>query len=211
MPKALLIVFVSTLGLFATVASGPAGTTTLVIDGARSRVVINVGKAGLLGVAGHAHEVMAPAVKGTVELDRTDWQRSTVRIEFDAAAMKVTGKDEPAADVAEVQRVMLSEKVLDVRRFPSIVFTSRRLTVTSRTPASADIAIDGDLRLHGVTRPATVRATARLGADGVLTAHGSFSIRQTDFGIQPVTAGGGTVRVRDEVAVVFDLATRQAQ
>jgi polyisoprenoid-binding protein YceI len=168
-----------------------------------------VGKTGLFGFAGHAHEVVAPALRGTVEFDKTDWPRSTVRIQFDAAALKVTGRGEPAGDVPEVQRVMLSESVLDVRRFPSIVFTSRRLTVTAQTPASADIAIDGDLTLHGVTRPTTVRAAARLGVDGVITARGSFSIRQTDFGIQPVAAGGGTVRVKNEVTVAFDLATRQ--
>jgi polyisoprenoid-binding protein YceI len=198
------------LGLFGS-ALVPGERTTLVIDRAASRVVIDVGKSGVFGFAGHAHEVVAPAVRGTVEFDRANWQASTVRVEFEAAALKVTAKDEPPADVPEVQRVMLSDKVLDVRRFPAIVFQSRRLTVTAQTQDSANVSMDGELTLHGVTRPITLRGTVRLGADGALTARGSFSIKQTDFGIQPVTAGGGTVRVRDEVGVTFDLTARQVQ
>ena len=34
---------------------------------------------------------------------------------------------------------------------------------------------------------------------------GNALIRQTDFGIQPVRAAGGAVRVKDEVEVQFDI------
>ena len=39
-------------------------------------------------------------------------------------------------------------------------------------------------------------------------ATGTLKLKQTDFGIKPVTAGAGTVRVKDEVSVDFTLVAR---
>jgi hypothetical protein len=38
--------------------------------------------------------------------------------------------------------------------------------------------------------------------------HGSASVRQTDFGIKPVSAGGGAIKVKDEVRVEFEIFGR---
>ena len=182
-----------------------SGPTELTVDAADSQVVIRVGKAGVFGFAGHRHEVTATEVHGRVTLDPTDLQRTSVSLELSAAAMRVTGKDEPPADVGEVQRVMLSEQVLDVKRFPTIVFQSRRVSVTTRTANTAEVLIEGDVRLHGTTRPLSVHARAAFDAGGRLTARGSFLLKQTDFGMVPVTAAGGTIRVKDELDIQFVL------
>jgi polyisoprenoid-binding protein YceI len=178
---------------------------TLTIDAADSQVVILVGKAGLFGFVGHAHEVVAPGVRGDVTLDAADWQHSSVSLEFDTASLRVTGKDEPPADVPEVQRIMLSELVLDVKRFPTVAFRSRRVFVSARTADAADMRIEGDLTLHGTTRPTTIRLNVALDGESRLTARGAFSIKQTDFGMVPVTAVGGTVRVKDDLDIQFVL------
>jgi polyisoprenoid-binding protein YceI len=183
------------------------GPMVLAIDAANSRVVIDVGRSGLFGFAGHNHEVLAPAVSGRVTFDPGDWPHSAVTLQFDAAALRVTGKGDPPADIPEVQRVMLSSEVLDVKRFPTVAFRSRRVSATPRTPQTIDLVIEGDVTLHGTTRPMTVRTTATLEPDG-MTARGGFVLRQTEFGMQPVTAAGGTVRVKDEVQVQFLLKAR---
>ena len=36
-----------------------------------------------------------------------------------------------------------------------------------------------------------------------LTVEGKLEVRDSDFGIRPVTAAGGTVRVKDEVTILF--------
>jgi polyisoprenoid-binding protein YceI len=190
-------------------AAGGRGPIVMTIDPDTSQVVIEVGKAGLFGFAGHAHEIVAPA-RGRVTFDPDDWQRSTVELEFDAAALRVTGKGEPAGDVPEVQRTMLSDQVLDVKRYPVVVFRSRRVSVEGRSGNASTVVIAGDLTLHGTTRPMTIRAAATLDAGGRLTARGSFSLKQTDFGIQPVTAGAGTVRVKDVLVVRFVLIARRS-
>jgi polyisoprenoid-binding protein YceI len=184
------------------------GPMELAIDAENSQVLIQVGKEGLFGFAGHAHEVAATAVHGRVTFDPSDLQHATVWLEFPAAALRVTGKAEPPDDVVEVQKVMLGERVLDVDRYPTIVFSSRRISVTARTAATADVVIDGDMTLHAVTRPMTVRASVTLDPGDRIAARGSFVLKQTDFGMVPVTAVGGTIRVRNELDIQFVLNTR---
>ena len=185
------------------------GPEQLAIDSARTTITLHVGRAGVLGFAGHDHEIAVPAVQGQVTLDRSDVTRSTMTATFDAAALKVSGRGEPPADVPEVQRVMLSDKVLDVQRYPTITFQSRQVSVTGAPGDHMTLRIAGDLTLHGVTRPLTVPVTVDLTADG-LRANGKATVRQSLFGIKPVNAGAGTVRVKDEVEVVLSVtATRR--
>jgi polyisoprenoid-binding protein YceI len=179
------------------------------VDVNSSKVAVNVGKSGLFKVAGHPHEVVAPAFTGRVTIDRADLSRSVLSLEFDAGALKVTGKDEPAEDVPQVQSVMVSDRVLDVKRYPKITFVSRSISLMDATRDGAMVRITGDLTLHGITKSVTVPARVRF--DGaMLTATGSTTVRQTLFGIEPVTAGAGTIKVKDEVEIVFTIVARHA-
>jgi polyisoprenoid-binding protein YceI len=180
------------------------------IDAANSRVLIRVGRAGVLAFAGHVHEVLAPVLKGRVSVEPGDPQRSSVSLEFDASALRVSGEGEPPADVPQVQEVMLSERVLDVKHFPAVAFQSRRVSARPGTRDHFELTIEGDLTLHGVTRPLIIHANTAFEPNG-LSARGTFVITQSDFGIRPVTAAGGTVKVRDEVDVEFLLRARRSE
>jgi polyisoprenoid-binding protein YceI len=171
-------------------------------------VRILVGRAGLFAFAGHDHEIVAPAIRGQVNLDRNDVSRSIIILEFGAGALQVSGVGEPAEDVPEVQRVMLSDRVLDVERFPTIAFRSRRITLAQQSADRLELRVTGELTLHGVTQPLTIPVTVALGTDR-LTAQGKATVRQTSFAIRPVTAGAGTVRVKDEVEVIFSISARR--
>jgi polyisoprenoid-binding protein YceI len=177
------------------------------VDQAASQVTVHVGRAGAFGFVGHDHEVAVPNVDGTIVLDSADATKSTITLKFDVTTMKVTGQGEPAADVPEVQRVMLSDRVLDAQRYPTIAFTSRRIVIVKQAVDQLALRVEGDLTLHGVTRPITVPVDVRLAADR-LTATANATVRQTDFGIRPVTAGAGTVKVKDELAVAFRIVAR---
>jgi polyisoprenoid-binding protein YceI len=193
-------------------AGAPAGRgpTVLTIDPGESRVTILVGKAGMMSFAGHVHEVVAPAVRGRVTFDPMDWPHACVSLEFDAAALRVTGKDEAASDVPTVEKTMLGAQVLDVEHFPTIAFQSRRVSVVISASGPAALTIDGDMTLHGKTRPMTVQAAASVDASGRVTATGAFTLKQTDFGIVPVTAAGGTIRVKDDIDIRFELKASPA-
>lgn len=193
-----------------TVAPTGQGPKILTIDAADSHVTILVGKAGVLSFAGHTHEIATSAVRGRVRFDPADWPHASVSLEFDAAALRVTGKGEAASDVPAVERTMLGEQVLDVRRFPTITFQSRRVSAAFHGAHAVTLTIDGDMTLRGATRPITVRAEATSDASGRVTATGAFTLKQSDFGITPVTAAGGTIRVRDQVDIRFVLKASPA-
>jgi polyisoprenoid-binding protein YceI len=103
---------------------------------------------------------------------------------------------------------MLSERVLDAQRFPTITFASRRVSVLERSADRLVLRIEGDLTLRGTTRPVALSVEVRMSPDR-LTATGKTTVRQTDFGIRPVTAGAGTVRVKDEVELAYSVVARQ--
>ena len=190
-------------------AAAPLGTAarTFRIDPARSRASIAVGKAGAFSFAGHTHEVAIPAVAGTVMVEADAVERSTVQLEIDAARLTVTGKGDPPKDVPEIQRVMVSDKVLDVDRFPKILFQSTGVTVERRTGTTLDLNVAGTLTLHQVARPIRVPVHADIEAD-TLTASGRFQVKQTDHGIKPVSVGG-VVNVKDALDISFTIVARE--
>jgi polyisoprenoid-binding protein YceI len=177
------------------------------VDRAASQVTVRVGRAGAFGFAGHDHEVAVPNIDGTIVFDSADATKSTITLRFDVAAMKVSGRGEPPADVPEVQRVMLSDRVLDAQRYPTIAFTSRRIVVVKQAVDRLTLRVEGELTIHGVTRPITVPVELSLAGDQ-LAATATANVRQTDFGIRPVTAGAGTVKVKDELAIAFRIVAR---
>jgi polyisoprenoid-binding protein YceI len=176
-------------------------TKTFVIDPAESHAVVTVGKAGLFSfAAGHTHEV-ASSMKGSVELDADDPTQSTIHMEIDAAALQVSPKNEPPDDVPQVQTAMLSDKVLDVEHYPTIVFQSAHVTVTKSANQAWELTVSGDFTLHGTTKPLTFPVSAELNTDR-LTAHGQFQIKQSDYGIKPVSVAG-VVKVKDELGISY--------
>jgi polyisoprenoid-binding protein YceI len=192
------------IGVTAT-AWGAARTYT--IDPERSSATIAVGKSGALSfAAGHTHEVVAPAVAGTMTVDVDDPARSTVHVTIDASKLKVTGKGESASDVPKVQQTMAGADVLDVSRYPTITFTSTSMAIKGRTGTSLDATVTGDLTIHDVTRAISVPVSVQLGA-ATVTATGRFSVKQTDYGIKPVSVGG-VVSVKDALNISFTIVGR---
>ena len=197
MRKRIACAWVSLVSLAVVPASAQVAETFRVAP-AESSVLIHVGAAGMLGFLGHNHEIAAPAMNGTIEVNRSELARSTVAIEFQAQGLRVTGKGEPAADVPDVQRTMQGEQVLDAEHHPSIFYRSREIVMKGKATGQVSVVVRGDLTLRGVTRPVDVTGTVVLTED-TLTMKGTARVRQTDFGLRPVTAAGGTVRVKDEL------------
>jgi hypothetical protein len=43
-----------------------------------------------------------------------------------------------------------------------------------------------------------------------LRSQGEVTLRQTDYGIKPVSVAGGTLKLKDDVKVTFDVLARRA-
>ena len=96
---------------------------------------------------------------------------------------------------------MLGPEVLDVTQFPAIRFESTTVEGTQLDGWT----VRGQLTLHGQTQPVTVKVVFDHGHY-----RGSASLKQTDFGIIPISIAGGTVKVKDEVSIEFDIVTRSS-
>ena len=196
-------------GLWFGPADARAETRRYALDANASQVVVHVGKAGLLSIAGHEHEVVSGGMHGTVSADPERIEQASVDVWFDAGALRVTGKGEPAADIPSVQETMLSSQVLDAPRYPGIHFQSTAVTGAHRDGEVVLFDLHGKLSIHGVTREITLPVRVTFDADR-LQALGSTKLRQTDFGIKPISKAG-VVKVKDELEVTWRLVARSRQ
>lgn len=161
------------------------------IDAAKSSMTVHVEKTGVLSAFGHEHLIAAPIASGSV-----DAAAHKVEIRVNAGALKVRDTKGSDKDKAQIQSTMTGPEVLDVKSYPEITFRS-----TSAEPASAGSwTVKGDLTLHGQTRPVSVAVKE---VNGRYT--GSAQLKQTEFGIKPVRVAGGTVKVKDEVKIEFEI------
>ena len=193
------------LALAGSLSLRAAGPRTFTVEPDRSHAMIAVGKSGAFSFAGHTHEVEAPVTSGAVRLDPDTPAKSDVKLVFNAAKMHVTGKGDPADDGPKVQEVMIGEQVLDVKKFPTITFESTGVTAKGAAP-SMELTVAGRLTIRGATRPVTAPVSVRI-EGAMLSATGKFLIKQTDFGIKPISVGG-VVKVKDELTITFTIVAR---
>ena len=184
-----LCTFVAGLLVAATSVAQPAA-----IDTQHSTVTVHVYKTGLFSGLAHNHIVQAPIASGMV-----DPVQRTVVFSFNAADLKIADTEGSESEHKEIESTMKGPTVLDVARFPAISFASKRVEAAS----AQTYRVTGNLKLHGTTREITVPVTL---SDGVYK--GSVNLKQTDFGITPVKVAGGTVKVKDEVEISFEIRAR---
>jgi len=174
-----------------------ATAQTLALDTQRSKMTVRVYKSGLFSALGHDHEIQAPIESGEINTSAR-----TVTLTVDARKLTVLDPDLAADKRAQVQKDMHSEKVLDSERFHEIRFQSTSVEGGS----GGALNVRGQLTLHGQTQPVSMEVRQ---ANGAYT--GRAKLKQTAFGITPVSAGGGTVKVKDEVLVEFEIVPRSGK
>jgi polyisoprenoid-binding protein YceI len=185
-----------------------AGDTTYAVDAGKSSVVVHVGKEGIFSFAGHEHVVTAPRLQGKVLAAPDDLSRCRVTLTFETAALRVQEKGEPKGDAAKVQEAMLGPQVLDAKRHPSVTFKSRTVTGKTAAQGTYDLTIRGDLSLHGVTRSVALPLRVEVGGDA-LKASGRLVLRQTEYGIKPLSVGG-VVKVKDALTIDYAIVATKA-
>lgn len=180
-----------------------AGAEVLAIDPARSLIAVTVRRGGALARLGHDHVVASRGVTGFAApaAGRADFSFRLDQMSVDDGALRAeAGLDTaPSAAAIEGTRANMLTKVLDAQRFPLVALHAEaagagkvRLTIT----------------LHGVTR--TVDAPARLERQaGELAASGALQLRQSDFGITPMSVLAGAITVQDTMELRYRLVARQ--
>jgi polyisoprenoid-binding protein YceI len=182
-------------------AQAPAGPDSTVyrLDPV-SRLVVETGKAGLFGFAGHTHVIQAHAVRGEL-VYRPGRAASSLHLTLPTDSLEVL----TPPDTEEIRKVTESMRteVLHVDRYPEMRFAAESLDARS-----GKMSFPLLVTMAGTTRRVPVTAEVTIGPDSI-RAVGTFSAKQTDFGIEPYSGGpGGTVKVADKVTFCFDLIGR---
>ena len=158
------------------------------VDPKASHVRIHLGRSGLFKFMGHEHHIEAPVAEGRVEVTDGDPARSSVTLRFASASLHVIPGSEPADDIPKVEERMRGPEVLEVSRYPEIVFAST--SVRGAAPgASLKLIVAGTLTLKGRSFP--VEIPLDVGRQGEsITAKGEVELKLRDWGIEPPSVGG---------------------
>ena len=168
-----------------------AHAATQDIDVEHSTLTLRVYKTGLFSAFAHDHEINAP-----IRLGSFDEEKQTVELNVDARTLKVMDPGTSTSERAQIQATMLGPRVLDSDKFQEIKFHSTRVEPVGE----GKWAVNGELTLHGQTHPLKLEVQGEKGHY-----RGSAVLKQKDFGITPVSIAGGSVKVKDEIRVEFDI------
>ncbi|MCG2584010.1 YceI family protein [Massilia sp. TS11] len=166
------------------------------VDQDQSLLTIVVRRAGPLARLGHDHVIAVRGLDGRYDAQQ---QQASFRFRLDAmtvdepALRQAAGLDTvPSPEAIAATRVNMLEKVLDAARYPEVRIDARR----------ADGGLALAITLHGVTR--TVVVPAQITEDAAsISARGSFTLLQSEFGLTPMTVLGGALRVEDRMELAF--------
>jgi polyisoprenoid-binding protein YceI len=172
------------------------------VEARRSRFIVRAFATGLLSAFGHSPTIAIRDFTGEVRFPPDHLEAASLRLRIKADSLVVT--DEVSdKDRREIERQM-REDVLETARYPEIIFESATVSAEKVMGSQYRTQINGHLSLHGVTRQCVIAAQVIAGED-TLRASGEFSLGQSNFNIKPVSAVGGTIKLKDELKFSFDI------
>jgi len=195
------------LGLILAAFMAPPATVTYNLDASQSKFMAHANRSGLLWFKGHSHHLAASDFSGQVELTPDTITPASMRLVVKAASLHETG-----ADFTEPQKQIINKELKDIvllpDQYPDITFQSTNVTAKGLGGSRYDVKINGNLTLHGVTKPITIPATVTLNGS-TLRAVGEFSIDRGHYGVKATSAFHGMVRVDDDIKFEFDILGRR--
>jgi polyisoprenoid-binding protein YceI len=194
---------------FAAEPTGQPEDTTVryLIDTSASTFTARAFATGLLASFGHNPTIAITEIVGEISLNSDTIEQSSLSMTIHADALNCSD-DISEKDRAEIDRKM-REEVLESASYGNILYESSKGTASKTGEGQYWMALNGDLTLHGVKRSQSVSARVSISGD-TLTASGEFSVLLSDYQIKPVSAVGGTVKLKDEIKLSFTISARKA-
>jgi polyisoprenoid-binding protein YceI len=148
---------------------------------------VSVFREGLLTSMGH--DVTFQVTSLSMDIGNDDG----VTVDLDVGSLRVTTEAVKESDRKDIEKN--TEKTLEVRKHPKIQF--RSVSVVRNGDRAR---IEGDLTLHGVTKPISVEAR-----DDGQRWNAKVALDQREFGIKPFSAMLGALKVKPEVEVTISV------
>lgn len=201
-----LLILIACLMLSAWPVKAQKARTYTIVAGESSFWVF-VPKTGLLSGLAHDHEIGVKSFTGKIVVPESGASGGSLELDIDAKSLAVLDKKPSEDDKKKIYNSMHNE-VLESAKYQKISFKS--VSVADVKQAGADtysFTLNGDLTLHGVTKRIAVALTAKI-TPQQLRASGKYTLKQSDYGIKPYSAAGGTIKVKNEVIVNFDIVAK---
>lgn len=189
--------------------SPPEARTTALytIHPEKSTFTVYAFRGGLFGRFGHDHTIAIRDFSGTISMADGAPETTSLVITVQAASFEVM--DDIKEDERQEITQNMNTNVLEVDRYPEIVYQSDAVTVDKMAGGVYDATMIGSLNLHGVHRPEILTARVTI-ENNLVRATGEFMIKQKDYGIKPVSVLGGTIKVKNELKFTFDIVAERS-
>jgi polyisoprenoid-binding protein YceI len=169
---------------------------------------VQVFSGGILSAFGHSPTIALRDFSGEAEVNPDDLERSRLKVTVQVHSLTVTD-DISDKDRHEMERTM-QEEVLQTSSYPEIVYECSTMAANKTAEGRYAVTLNGELTMHGVTRPHSVPARLVLDGDS-LRAFGNFSLRQTHYDLKLASVAGGALKVKDEVKFSFNILARKRE
>jgi len=179
-----------------------------VFDKGVSRFTVQAFATGMLSVFGHDPTIAIRDYEGEVQFVPGTYDKALLRVSVNTATFEVL--DEMKRDDREKLEALMLGNVLDVEHFPDVLFESKQVSVRKVSDDLLQASVIGDLTLRGVTQSLSFEARV-MDMGTMLRISGGFTLRQSDFGIKPVSFAGGSLRLKDELKFSFELVGKQEE
>jgi polyisoprenoid-binding protein YceI len=176
------------------------------VDASRSHLRLVLDRTGLMKFLGHEHHIEAPVAAGQVEIAEGDPARSSVKLRFDAGRLFLIPGSEPADDIPKVEERMRGPEVLEVAKYPEIVFASTSVKSQPEGGSRFRLVVSGALTLKGRSFPVAIPLEASR-VDGGIDAKGEVLLNLSDIGIEPPSVAG-VVKVANRFKLEFEIHSR---
>jgi polyisoprenoid-binding protein YceI len=180
-------------------------TVKFLIDPSVSRFTVQAFATGLLSAFGHNPTIGIRDYDGEIQCVPATYEKALLRVTVRTGAMDVL--DEMKNDDRRKLEELMYQEVLDISRFPTAVYESREIKVQKLSNELLLARVNGELSFHGVTHNHSFEARV-MDMGTMLRISGEFSLRQSEYGIKPVSFAGGALRLKDEIKFKFELAGR---
>jgi polyisoprenoid-binding protein YceI len=178
------------------------------IDRAASRFTVRATATGLLSPFGHSPTIAIRDYDGAVQFIPGTYEKAFVQVTVKPETMEPV--DEMKREDREKMTQLMRHEMLEVERFPSVVYESKSVQVQKLGDNLLQVNVSGELTLHGTTQRHSFDARVmELGT--MLRISGTFALRQSDYGIKPVSFAAGTLRLKDELKFTFDIVARHVE
>lgn len=195
------------LSLAPVIASAQTKTRTYTVVPSESSFWVFVSKSGFLSAFAHDHEIGVKRFNGRVVTPEAGAGGGSLELEIDAQSLVVLDKKPSEEDKKKIFDSMHNE-VLESAKHQKITFKSVSVSDLKQTgPDTYSFVVNGDLTLHGVTKRIAVPVAATITPQQI-RATGKYTLKQTDYGIKPYSAAGGTIKVKNEVVVNFNIVAK---